>query len=191
MTDTQLITARSLLLCFLELRRMTPKLANWTEVRFKSNPPRLFRLHRLTSMFRAYGRPWDPQAFIKGKFIEAESTKYASLLERLFKKIPEEEQKWTGVGDLPDIFKILFDYRTQLDNVLSFSDEVMEASGLYLHAHHKVGELNRVIWDNIETVEDLLLEIISPKGESFSVEQLAKDYGYPNDNLSEIDEDWW
>lgn len=190
MCDTQLITARSLLLCFLELRRMSPDLKDWSEERLKSNPPRLFRLLQLTSMFRAFGLKWDPQSFIEGMFIEPKNPRYASLLKILLNEMLNEKQQGIDGDDLPDFFKILFDYRTRIDKVLSFSSGVMEASGLYLQAHLKSKELNLVIWDNIATVENLLIEIISPEGESFSVEELVKSYGYPIANLSEIDEDW-
>lgn len=188
---TQEITAHSLLLCFLELRRMSPDLKDWSEDQFKSNPPRLFRLLRLTSMFRAFGLPWDPQTFIDGGFIEPEDPRYASILGKLFKEIPKEEQPCDRGHELPAFFRILFDYRARMDDVLSFSSGVMEASGLYLLAHLKAEELNRVIWDNISFIDDLLLEFISPEGASFSVEQLIKGYGYPTADLSEIDDDWW
>lgn len=187
---TQEITAHDLLLCFLEFRRMSPDLKDWSEDCLKSNPPRLFRLHRLISLFRAFGLPWDPQSFIDGEFVKSEDPRYAPLLEKLSKEIPKEEQSWDRGHQLPAFFKILFDYRARMDDVLSFSSGVMEASGLYLQAHLKAEELNRVIWDNISLIDDLLVEIISPERVSFSIEQLIKGYEYPKSNLSEIDDDW-
>ncbi len=43
---------------------------------------------------------------------------------------------------LPEFFAILFSYREQIDQVLSFSSGVMEASGLYLQAHRVAAKLN-------------------------------------------------
>jgi hypothetical protein len=62
---------------------------------------------------------------------------------------------------------------------------------LDLHAHRKAGELNRVIRENVAIIDDVLVELISPEGATFSVEQLARDYGYPDVDLFEVDSDWW
>ncbi len=40
-------------------------------------------------------------------------------------------------------------------------------------------------------VDDLLAELISPCNATFSVAELARHYGYPLDDLFEIDVDWW
>lgn len=191
MADARQITARSLLLGFLELRRYSPEFADWTVERLSGNPPRLFRLRQLVAMFRAFGLPWDPQSFTKGKFIEPEHPRYAPLLAKLAEEMPNRSHRWRTDRQLPHFFEILFDYRTRVDDVLSFSSGVLEASGLYLHAYHKAGELNRVIRDNVAIVEETLVALVSPEGASFSVEQLARDFEYPDVDLFEIDADWW
>ncbi len=37
----------------------------------------------------------------------------------------------------------------------------------------------------------MLAALISPEAAEFSVEQLARDHGYPDVNLGDIDEEWW
>ena len=105
--------------------------------------------------------------------------------------MPEGSDRWSASHRLPEYFAILFDYRKRVEDVLSFSSGVLEASGLYLHAHRKAGELNLVIQDNIAVIKDALVDLISPEGATFTVEQLARDYGYPDVDLFEIDSDWW
>jgi len=92
---------------------------------------------------------------------------------------------------LPAFFAILFDYRTRVDNILSFSGGVMEASGLYLYARRKAAELNRSIEGHVAVIEDTLAALISPEAAAFSVEQLVRDFGYPDADLSAIDEEWF
>ena len=94
-------------------------------------------------------------------------------------------------SQLPDCFKILLEYRDRVEDVLSFSSGVLEASGLYLFAHRKAGELNQIIQQNVGMIEDLLIAFISPEAKEFSVAQLVRDYGYPDVDLCEIDLDSW
>ena len=170
---------------------MSPELGDWTEGRLSGNPPRLFRLRQLAATFRAFGIPWDPPGFVQGKFIQPEQPRYATLLSKLTAEMPKESSRWAEAHQLPEFFAILYDYREQVGGVLAFSSGVLTASGLYLHAHRKVGELNRVIQDNVAVVEDVLVELIDPEAAAFSVEQLASDHGYPDVDLFDIDSDWW
>jgi hypothetical protein len=189
--NVTIITARSLLLAFLELRSLTPKLADWTDERLSDNPPRLFRLRRLMALFRAFGLPWDPLSFTEGKFIRPEQPRYAALLGKLAGEMSEGSRRRVEGHHLPKFFEILYEYRERVENVLSFSSGVLEASGLYLHAHNKAGKVNQVIRGNLPLIEDSLAELISPEGAEFRVEQLIQDYGYPDVDLFEIDADWW
>ena len=185
------ITARSLLLVFLELHRMSPEFADWTEDGLADNPPRLFRLRQLVAMFRAFGIKWDPPAFVAGKFIDPQQPRHTAVLSKLVATMPERAGRWVDGYQLPDFFAILFDYREQVGRVLEFSGGVLEASGLYLHAYRKAGELNQVIQDNIGVIEDILVDLISPEAAVFSVEQLAQDFAYPDVDLLDIDLDCW
>ncbi|MBV9124234.1 MAG: hypothetical protein JO112_12825 [Planctomycetes bacterium] len=92
---------------------------------------------------------------------------------------------------LPVCFKILFDYRTKVEKVLTFSSGVLEASGLYAYAHRKAGELNGIIREHVRIIDDLLVALISPQAKTFTVEELSKDYDYPDVDLNVIDADWW
>ena len=189
-SDPRLITARSLLLGYLELRRLSPELTDWTEERLSGNPPRLVRLRRLAAMFRAFGLPWDPPGFAEGNFIQPEDPRYAGALARLAARMPRGAPGRAAAHHLPDFFAILFDYRTRVDSVLSFSSGVLEAGGLYLSAYRTAEELNQVIRDHVAIVDDILVALVSPEGASFSVEALARDYGYPDVDLLAIDVEW-
>lgn len=189
--NAKTITARSLLHGFLELRGLAPEMKDWSEERFSDNAPRLYRLRQLIALFRAYEIDWDLSSFVEGRFIQPESLRYAASLEMMESAMPEARRHGLGADNrqLPDCFKILLDYRERVEDALSFSSGVLEASGLYLYAHQRAGELNRIIQKNISIVDDVLVVLINPEARTFSVNQLARDYGYPDVDLSEIDAD--
>ena len=64
--------------------------------------------------------------------------------------------------------------------VLVFSGGVLEVSGLYLHAYHKAGEVNRVNQDNVTGIEDVRGQSHQPRGGGgvLGSEQLARDFAY-------------
>ena len=68
---------------------------------------------------------------------------------------------------------------------------MLEATPLYYYAHQKIGEINRAIHAHLGIVEDLLVELISPTDARFDVTDLARDFGYPLVDLSDLDLDWW
>jgi hypothetical protein len=185
------LTSRDLLLTFLDLLRLLPELNDWTEKRLAGNPPLLFRLQQLLALFKTFGIPWDPAAFVEGAFIRPEDPRYDSILSRLKAEIAEgtTPETWDSRLQLPAFFSILFDYRKRIDDLFSFSSGVLEASGLYLLAHLKAETQNQMIRDNLATIDDTLAELISPERAVFSQEQLVRDFGYPDTYVPDWDED--
>ncbi len=184
------ITARELLLAFMELRSMCPEFDDWTEERLADNPPRLVRLRRLKAMFQAFDIPWDPFEFAIGSFIDAKKPRYAAVLSRLiaeFKKGKHRDRHF----DVCCYFSHLYEYREKVNSLLDCFRGAMEVNGTFLLASAKVGKLSRVIRKNMGVVDDDLLELISPERKSFSVTELIQNYSYPDDDLFEIDIAWF
>src|SRR5262245_35561126 len=88
-SDARTITARDLLLEFLELRSLSPKLEDWTEEALANNAPRLIRLRRLAALFRAFELPWDPSEFMEGGFIQPDDPRYSTVLAKVVSELPE------------------------------------------------------------------------------------------------------
>jgi hypothetical protein len=82
---------------------------------------------------------------------------------------------------------MLLEFRLTLQPVLGFTSGTLEASGLYFHAIQKADELNRAIVSHLGIVDDLLAELISPTDLSVTVDDLARDHGYPLGDLFELD----
>ena len=93
--------------------------------------------------------------------------------------------------ELPDCFQILLEYRERVENVLSFSRGILEANGLYQYALIKAGELTRIVRENTGIIDDLLVAFISPESKEFTVDDLARNYSYPDVDLLAIDADWY
>ena len=67
----------------------------------------------------------------------------------------------------------------------------MAAGDLFAYLLLVTGDVNREIRKHLPIIEDRLVELISPTRQSFTLEQLVKDHGYPDVDLDEIDEDWF
>jgi hypothetical protein len=186
------VTSRDLLLAFLDLRRLSPEVDNWTEERLADNPPRLARLRQLVALFKAFGIPWNPAAFVEGTFIRPGDPRYDPIVSRLKAEAVEGEALEDGRArrQLPKFFSILFDYRTRLDDVLSFNSGLIEASGLYLLAYRKADMQNQIIRNNLAAIEDTLAELISPGRAALSRERLVHEFGYPDVDVTDLDLDW-
>ena len=188
----QTITAHDLLIRFLELQSMTQNYDDWTEESLSDNPPRLIRLRQLTAMFQAFGIPWDPRSFIRGTFIQPDLYPYHPLLSRLSIELQEgiTNRDWTDHTRLRRFFEILFRYRIHVESVLSYPDGFLMASGLMRVCYDKICELSGIFENSIDTIDDILTAVISPTMAAFPVGQMVRDYGYPEDDLEDIDTDW-
>jgi hypothetical protein len=171
---------------------MTPNYDKWTEESLSDNPPRLIRLRQLTAMFQAFGIPWDPRSFVRGTFIQPDLHPYHPLLSRLSAELENGlmNYDWTDHKMLRRFFEILFRYRIHVESILSYPDGMLMASGLIRVVYDKICELSGIVENNIDTIDGILTAVISPKMAAFSIGQMIRDYGYPDDNLEEIDITW-
>lgn len=191
--SAQEITAQDLLLAFLEFRRMCPEFSDWTEERLGNTPALLFRLQRLMALFRAFRIPWAPSRFVNGHFVRPDDSRYASMLRELAEEMPEVGKGYMTFreNDLAALFQVLYEYRERLDSGLCYTGGFLEASGGCLYAIRKIDRVNSGIRANLAVIEDLLVEIICPDDVVFSIEQMVRDFDYPDVDLNDIDDDWF
>lgn len=197
--NTTIVTARNLLLTFLDLRGFVNDTNNWNEKLLSRNPSGYFRFQQLVAMFKAFDIEWNPEAFINGKFIKYDDPRYTSLLGTfhisMLEMLPVDMRRSINYGhgfgvhsdQLNECFSILFKYREHVERILTFSNGVLATSGLYFFAHGKTDELNRIVRENIDIIDDILIAIICPEGKQFSMVQMVNDYGYPDVDLRKID----
>lgn len=145
------------------------------------------------AMFKAFNLPWDPEAFTDGKFIGPDLKAYEVWIEEALQKghFPEHHREQFLARGIQGYFKTLLNYRMQVANALSYPSTFLEASGWWAYALDQIVEFNRVIESNLSNIDETLTFLISPTNETFTVELLAAEYGYPDVDLREIDADWW
>lgn len=168
-----------------------PDLQAWSEERLADNAPRLVRPWQLMALFKAFGIPWNISLFRDGGFI-TEDRPRSSLLQRAAAEMRAEHSDRHGqtADDLPMLFSILLGFREDVEQTLR-SSTGMEASGLLLWAHQKIRQANDTIRQAAQPIDEILVELISSDGKRFALPELIQDYGYPADDLDQIDEDWW
>ncbi len=189
------VTAYDVFRRFIELHQLVPDLNDWHEDRLERNEPRIIRLKQLTAIFAAFEIPWDPWAFTRGQFIEGKNPAYSDFVARTKRELPSEHVARLRPGwyfaDLPGCFEILFEYREKLEDVLSFPERALIASGMYLYAQRQIEKANRAIESNVWIIDDLLAELISPESRQFAVTELVHDHGYPDVDIFEIDSEYF
>jgi hypothetical protein len=187
-------TAREVIYAYLGLKHLCPNPKDWKISKLSGNPPRLYRLQQLNRLCDAFSVGPSTE-FAKGRFVRLHLlADYREVLdlaarELVTNKVGLSEELFEHDG-VEYLFKELLDYRTNLDSALRFSSGVLEASGLYYFAHHRIKRLNTKICDNVDIVEDVLELILSPIREKFSAQELIAEYGFPDVDLSNIDADW-
>jgi hypothetical protein len=145
----------------------------------------------VVSLFRAFEIEWDPVSLLSGGLIRPESPRYAPLSAMMAStsSIATRHDRW-GSHTLRHCFETLLGYRASVDDVLRFSSGVIEASGLYAYPYQKIAELNQIIQANVVLIDDILMVLRVPNARVFSIDQLARDFDYPDVDLQEIDGDW-
>lgn len=181
-----LVTTKTLLHAYLDVADRIVNMKSLDDEQFPRSPYILYRFQRFMAIYRAFKIPCDPRSFHKGEFIEWESPKYVPILEKLRTQLGS--QRFRAVY-LSEFFEILLRYRRRVETVLTFSNGVLEASGLLYLAHQKAAELNRIIDKNVEDIDDLLAAIIDPVGKEFTVDELIRDHGYPKPREGDM-ADW-
>lgn len=183
---TKTFSAHDFVNQFLELWDLNPDFEQWTDQQFADNPPRYIRLERNMALFRAFGIPWNPTGFSAGLFIHITNPLYSPFLERTVGAVTVDKRR-----GLSACFETLFRYRVKIEALRTFSNGVFGAGGLVAYAHRKAWSATEMTLENVEEIDNDLAFIVDPGQRNFSEEELVTVYGYPEEDLSSIDMDWW
>ena len=138
-----------------------PDIGNWESKKVQENPPRRIRLQRLKALFQAFG--------IAGTF--------------------EDFQQGTMMKD-DILFVSLMEYKQVLGSAAGYWSRFLEApEGL-----HEIWESLEPDRDNIDSamrhVEEMLGNFLPVSRTRVGLQELESQFGYPKDDLDEIDFDW-
>ncbi len=93
-------------------------------------------------------------------------------------------------ADLRVVWERAFRFRREAESVVDFNGGVGMASGWHLCAVELTGSMGRVMHDILQDLDDLLADIIDPRGRVFSREELIRRFGFPDVDLFDIDCEW-
>jgi hypothetical protein len=94
------------------------------------------------------------------------------------------------LNEIAFLFKRLLEYRRRWDDVTGFSSGLYACSAKYRYAFYKINQVNSEIQDKISPVNDILSFIMSPVVKTISKEELVNQFDYPDEDLSDIDDEW-
>ncbi|MAN58265.1 MAG: hypothetical protein CMC08_00335 [Flavobacteriaceae bacterium] len=211
--------AKDLLDLVFEFRSLAPATEEWTAEALTGNLPRLVRLQRISALLRAFGLTRaqyinnankfgleneyanntegkavqnDVALFLEGDFISYHDYSQYSVVKNLIQTASAFEGDVYKYGDVEYFYSFFMRFRLELDNFLRVNSGVAYAGNLGIRSAIKLtDEITKEILKKAEYMDDILTEIINPERLSFTEEVLINEYGFPTDDLDEIDLDNW
>lgn len=209
-------TAKDLLYKVFEFKGMVPNSKEWDEKSLTYNLPRLIRFKRLTALLKAFeltrteeqknsywttskGKlkegdktPNEIIPFLRGDFITNREDVNYPTTEKIITKESGVESVIAKTRNIHSFYHHLMKYRLEIDHVLRHNSGALEASSSGFRAAILLtGEINNTLYEKVEKIDKLLVEIISPKHLSFREDILINNYDFPKDDLDAIDIDNW
>jgi hypothetical protein len=149
---------------------------------------------RLKALLKAFQLRTRLADFHEGRWIDYGSAAYDKFLEAAEAENPDHpRERWETKRhrfQLQFVFCRLLDYRVRLESALCSAAMGWCVDGAGLYAYRRTGAVNEVIREKLSVIEDPLALIISPENRSFQVADLAREFGYPDVNLLDIDLSW-
>jgi hypothetical protein len=144
-------TAKNVLDLYLEFIGMQPDKHTWTDDDLQDNPPRLFRLKALGSLFRAF-ELGDIKEFAEGPFVlKRKIEDYSVLIKQMKSELKTVTKFRKGeqltLNEIAFLFKRLLEYRRRWDDVTGFSSGLYACSAKYRYAFYKINQVNSEIQD--------------------------------------------
>lgn len=175
---------------------------DWSYEQQKNHEPSYVRLQQLDSLlqlfvpevYREGDFSWSFDAVMEGRFIEKRDLAvYRNLfaeMDSVIEKHPMKLQKeaWEA-HTLEHNFRDIIRLKSSLNDVLSHNSGVAEISYPYMYSVALSDELIGQM--NLKKIDDFLWTVIDPEKRVFSKTELVKSYGYPDDDLDEIDLFYW
>lgn len=195
--------AQELLHKILEFLRMTPERAEWSFEVQRENPPRLVRLRQIDALFSAFGCAGAGlsdvgariEAFSAGRFVPQRRLEdYAGLLAEIEATIGRSKRPPAKcpirLDDLRVQFADLLQLRLKLDAVVEHHAGLLEVGYSHYYSFVVTNGVSGLLSERIEELDRVLTRFIDPAGRSFSEEDLRARFGFPSENLNDIDFDW-
>jgi hypothetical protein len=187
-------TSKDILDIYLELVCLEPDKTKWDEDLLDIHEPELYRFKILKSLFRAFDLG-EIKDFDQGSFIEQSKPEDYSFLT---KKIISDLGTKPGLAysqalSLSDIAYMFQTWLLQLEEcekvITGYSWMIMVSEQTY-YTFHKIKEVNMAIRQSTTDMVTIMSSMISPSGETFTRDELVRNFDFPDIDLAEIDAEW-
>lgn len=161
---------------------------------FEITPPQSKRSSSVFGLFSRGKNQGDGQdanvisLFLNGAFIERRSLSDFTDLLPLIEENAITKGNLTSLGDIRSLFWQLMSYRMAADAALRHNSGVLEASDKGFQAAIVLtNKANKAFWEAVEPMDSILISIIDPLKREISEATMAKEFGFPVDDLREVD----
>ena len=130
----------------------------------------------------------DFNSLKEGRFVECDNNRrYLQALTM----ISDGKLLSDGNNDLPQCFFTLMWYRREAESVLSFGSGTYHVGqALLRHTYQTIWQSIRGIKDQLAVIDAIIVAIISPEEKTFPIEELVRDFGFPDVDVTAIDLDF-
>lgn len=133
--NNETFTAKNILDLYLEFEGMQSDQDTWDEGSLQDNPPRLYRLKALGSLFSAF-ELGDIREFAAGTFVfKRKIEDYSALIKQMKSELKTVTKFRKGeqltLNEIAFLFKRLLEYRRRWDDVTGFSSGLYACSAKY------------------------------------------------------------
>lgn len=168
--------------------------------------PAKIRKQQIDSLQRAFGliskgaNPGDqalPESIdylLTGKFLlERPREKNGEIADRMATTLrlayPQTSFERTNESDITWLFNDLMNFRTEVYKI-AYIGGVDESSPGLLYSQYLQRNLQEVIRKNLDEIDETLWIILDPEKRVLDKKVLVDNYGYPDEDLDEIDLEW-
>ena len=173
-----IITSRTIINMYCELRAKSPNLAVWSEQHFAKNKSDQLQFRRFIAMLWAYGIPADPVGFTEGKFIWDGSERAKKIYESIVEAMPNFLKPSVDAAKFPLFFSRLLQKRFSVYRQYAYLGQLKERKSLASIAG-LISWIRQYLKKRIDWLDANMEDMISSDGEEFTVVYLAETYGYP------------
>jgi hypothetical protein len=184
-----MLLAEKLLDTLYELEELTPSW-KWDDNVFSDNPPRQIRYNMIVAMLKQLGYTTTPGNFkmhLLNRDIEEDEYLPSDVTD--FLRPFGDFQRHYDIGDVCMTFLTLYNFRKRLHHAL-VDDLMVSGIGNVKPGNQIMAQVSERLLTDVSFVDQFLCIVVDPKGLKFDKDLLVKDYGYPKENLEEIDLDW-
>lgn len=214
METPQTYSGIDLLEKILEFIAMTPNEGEWNYKSLNNNKPRQIRLQQINSLLKAFSLTNEKNFFEKttNYFNPDLKSEIKSILNGDFIKNNEIEDfrevvtfanqflqdnnhsydRPVRLHELSFIYPKMIDYKIKIREIIGFNSGWLEASSTFSIFHILLTDsISANLNNKYENLDHVLELFINPRGQTFTKKELIEKFGYPTEDLHQIDMDYY